>query len=75
MHRLATVHARDNQPTNDQRCHDTAYLNETTHTHKLLNYAISNDLELPPNLDVKVTTLFMNNVVTLTSTPIENGRR
>jgi len=26
MHRLATVHARDNQPTNDQRRHDTAYL-------------------------------------------------
>jgi len=25
MHRLATVHARDNQPTNDQRRHDTAY--------------------------------------------------
>jgi len=25
MHRLATVHARDNQPmTNDQRRHDTA---------------------------------------------------
>ena len=29
MHRLATVHTRDNQPTtNDQRCHDTAYLNK-----------------------------------------------
>ena len=31
MHRLATVHARDNQPTtNDQRrhVHDTAYLNK-----------------------------------------------
>jgi len=34
MHRLATVHARDNQPTNDQRPtkdqrrHDTAYLNK-----------------------------------------------
>ena len=36
MHRLATVHARDNQPTNrpttnDQRrheTHDTAYLNK-----------------------------------------------
>jgi len=28
MHRLATVHAGDNQPTtNDQRRHDTAYLN------------------------------------------------
>jgi len=33
MHRLATVHARDNQrptndqPTNDQLHHDTAYLN------------------------------------------------
>ena len=32
-HRLATVHARDNQrptnqPTNDQRRHDTAYLNK-----------------------------------------------
>jgi len=33
MHRLATVHARDNQrptndqPTNDQLRHDTAYLN------------------------------------------------
>jgi len=27
MHRLATVHARDNQPTN-QRRHDTAYLNK-----------------------------------------------
>jgi len=26
MHRLATVHARDYQPTNDQRRHDTAYL-------------------------------------------------
>ena len=26
MHRLATVHARDNQPTND--VHDTAYLNK-----------------------------------------------
>jgi len=26
-HRLATVHARDNQPTN-QRRHDTAYLNK-----------------------------------------------
>jgi len=26
MHRLATVHARDNQPTtNDQRRHDTGY--------------------------------------------------
>jgi len=25
---LATVHARDNQPTNDQRRHDTAYLNK-----------------------------------------------
>ena len=33
IHRLATVHARDNQPTNDQptndqRRHDTAYLNK-----------------------------------------------
>jgi len=29
MHRLATVHARDNQPmTNDQGRHDTAYLNK-----------------------------------------------
>ena len=33
MHHLATVHARDNQrptnqPTNDQRRHDTAYLNK-----------------------------------------------
>ena len=37
MHRLATVHARDNQPTNqpttnqptnDQLRHDTAYLNK-----------------------------------------------
>ena len=37
MHRLATVHARDNQrptnqptnqPTNDQQRHDTAYLNK-----------------------------------------------
>ena len=30
MHRLATVHARDNQQptTNDQRRHDTAYLNK-----------------------------------------------
>jgi len=29
MHRLATVHARDNQPTtNDQRRHATAYLNK-----------------------------------------------
>jgi len=34
MHRLATVLARDNQPTNqrpttnDQRRHDTAYLNK-----------------------------------------------
>jgi len=33
MHRLATLHARDNQPTNeqptnDQRRHDTAYLNK-----------------------------------------------
>jgi len=28
MHRLATVHARDNQPTNDQRRHDTACLNK-----------------------------------------------
>jgi len=39
MHRLATVHAHDNQPTNqrpmtnqptsnDQRRHDTAYLNK-----------------------------------------------
>ena len=38
MHRLATVHARDNQPTNDQptndqptndqRRHDTTYLNK-----------------------------------------------
>ena len=38
MHRLATVHARDNQrptndqrptmATNDQRHHDTAYLNK-----------------------------------------------
>jgi len=28
MHRLATVHARDNQPTNDQRRDDTSYLNE-----------------------------------------------
>jgi len=27
MHRLA-MHARDNQPTNDQRRHDTAYLNK-----------------------------------------------
>ena len=27
MHRLATVHARDNQPT-DQRRQDTAYLNK-----------------------------------------------
>ena len=27
MHRLATVHVRDNQPTN-QRRHDTAYLNK-----------------------------------------------
>ena len=25
---LATVHARGNQPTNDQRRHDTAYLNK-----------------------------------------------
>ena len=34
MHRLATVHARDNQPTNDQptndqQRHDTAYLNKS----------------------------------------------
>jgi len=34
MDRLATVHARDNQrptnqPTNDQRRHDTAYLNKS----------------------------------------------
>ena len=29
MHRLATVHARDNQPTNDQpTTNDTAYLNK-----------------------------------------------
>jgi len=33
MHRLATVHARDNQPTtnqptNDQRRNDIAYLNK-----------------------------------------------
>jgi len=29
MHRLATVHAPDNdQPTNDQQRHDTAYLNK-----------------------------------------------
>jgi len=28
MHRLATVHARDNQPTTNQRRHDTAYLNK-----------------------------------------------
>ena len=28
MHRLATVHARDIQPTNDQRRHDAAYLNK-----------------------------------------------
>jgi len=29
MHCLATVHARDNQTTtNDQRRHDTAYLNK-----------------------------------------------
>jgi len=28
MHRLATVHARDNQPTNDVTSHDTAYLNK-----------------------------------------------
>jgi len=29
MHRLATVHARDNQPTtNDQQRHDTAHLNK-----------------------------------------------
>jgi len=33
MNRLAIVHARDNQPindqpTNDQRRHDTAYLNK-----------------------------------------------
>ena len=27
MHRLATVHVRDNQPTN-QRRYDTAYLNK-----------------------------------------------
>ena len=37
MHRLATVHARDNQPTNqptnDQRRHDdTAYLNKRLFT-------------------------------------------
>jgi len=28
MHRLATVNARDNQPTNAQRRHDTAYPNK-----------------------------------------------
>ena len=28
MHRLATVHARDDKPINDQRRHDTAYLNK-----------------------------------------------
>jgi len=29
MHRLATVHARDNQrPKTNQRRHDTAYLNK-----------------------------------------------
>ena len=34
MHRLATVHARDNQrPTNDQRRHDTAYLNKRLFYH------------------------------------------
>ena len=27
MHRLATVHARDNQQPTNQRRHDTAYLN------------------------------------------------
>ena len=37
MHRLATVHAHDNQPTNqpttnDQRRHDTAYLNKRLFT-------------------------------------------
>ena len=37
MHRLATVHACDNQPTtnqptNDQRRHDTAYLNKRLFT-------------------------------------------
>jgi len=39
MHRLATVHVRDNQPTNDQwpmtndqRRHDTAYLNKRLFT-------------------------------------------
>jgi len=36
MHRLDTVHARDNQPTtNDQRRHDTAYLNRAC---KLLKF-------------------------------------
>jgi len=28
MHRLATVHARDNQPTTNDVRHDTAYLNK-----------------------------------------------
>ena len=28
MHRLATVHARDNQRPTNQRRHDTAYLNK-----------------------------------------------
>ena len=33
MYRLGTVHARDNQPTtNDQRRHDTAYLNKRLFT-------------------------------------------
>jgi len=31
MHRLATVHARDNQPTNDQRRHDTAIFKSLFH--------------------------------------------
>jgi len=31
MHRLATVHARDNQPT-DQRRHDAVYLKSASFT-------------------------------------------
>jgi len=42
MHRLAIVHARDNQPTNQrptnhQRRHDTAYLNKRLYDTAYLN--------------------------------------
>ena len=58
MHRLATVHVRDNQPTtNDQRRHDTACLNKRLLSEALKNLAITNRLHVSSMHNSKFRTI------------------